>query len=110
MNARMTSVTMFMTLGPTMDPTERVSMWCARSKCATSCARRMASSDVCSSEGTSLVAGFAPKKPPSSVDHHESSSPCGSTATLSNGYFFMMSSRKPENTTMPFTYNPSRNH
>ena len=55
--ARTTSAMMERTAGTATPPEERDSRWWERMRCASSCARRMASSDVCSGVGTRCGGG-----------------------------------------------------
>lgn len=68
---RMVSETMDMMPGTMIVAEESVSRWCVRMRCASSCARRMASSDVCAAVGAGRAGAGGGERPPKSEDHQE---------------------------------------
>jgi hypothetical protein len=105
MSARIMSVPMDRIPGQIIDPEESVSRWCERMRWDNSCARRIASSEVCSSEGIGCArcADCTDEKLPKRVDHQERSSAGEDNDEADSlvGYFAMMSSMNPEKTTIP---------
>lgn len=98
MTTRIISETIDMMPGMIMVAEESVSRWCDKTRCASSCERRMARSAVCDGLGTGCVGvGGVLRIPPTRLDHQgDGDGGSGAAISFSGGARARISSKKPE--------------